>query len=421
MRWPALLSTGPDTIPPMNSRTPPWLTAGVRGIGLASLLSDLGHEVPTSLLPALLTTVLGAPAAALGLIEGIADAAAGFAKLGGGALADDPHRRRDVAVGGYTATAVLSSAIALAPSIVVVGLLRAGAWAARGLRVPARNALLADAVEPTQFGRAYGFERAMDNLGAIMGPLLALALVAAIGLRGAILVSVVPGLLAAVAIAWAVRRLRRPAPRQHTPVRLVVRPLLRGPLGALLVAVALFEAGNVAATLLILRATDALRPSMGDAAVTAAIALYTGYNIAATLASVPAGRLVDARGARIALGGGVGLFCAAYLVFALAPGLLPMALAFVAAGVGIGAVETAEHAAVASFAPEHLRGSAFGLLAAIQSGGDFVASAGIGLLWTLVSPSLAFGVAAALMAVALAALAATRSTTGPAGGDPVSR
>ena len=392
----------------MAARTPPWLTPGVRGIGFASLLSDLGHEVPTSLLPALLTSVLGAPAAALGIIEGVADAVAGIAKLAGGALADDPTRRRNVAVGGYTATAVLSSAIALAPSALVVGILRAGAWTARGLRVPARNALLADAVEPTQFGRAYGFERAMDNLGAILGPLLALALVAAIGLQGAILVSVVPGLLAAVAIAWAVRRLARPTERHHAPVRLVVRPLLHGQLGLLLIAIALFEAGNVAATLLILRATDALRPSLGDAAVTAAIALYTGYNVAATLASVPAGRLVDARGARLALGGGVALFGAAYLVFAIAPSLLPMAVAFVLAGVGIGAVETAEHAAVATLAPEHLRGSAFGLLAAIQSAGDFVASAVIGVIWTLASPSLAFGIAAAAMGLSLVALLATR-------------
>lgn len=85
-----------------------WLTPGVRGIGLASLLADIGHEVPTALLPSLLTSTLGAPAAALGLIEGIADASAGIARFGGGALADDdPERRRAAAVGGYTATAVL--------------------------------------------------------------------------------------------------------------------------------------------------------------------------------------------------------------------------------------------------------------------------------------------------------------------------
>src|SRR5919199_3512117 len=79
-----------------------WLTPGVRGVGLASLLSDLGHEVPTALLPGLLTSTLGAPASALGLVEGVADGVSGAARLAGGALADDPGRRRTVAVGGYT-------------------------------------------------------------------------------------------------------------------------------------------------------------------------------------------------------------------------------------------------------------------------------------------------------------------------------
>lgn len=145
-----------------------WLTQGVVGIGTASLLSDLGHEVPTSLLPSLLTSTLGAPAAALGLIEGIADGLAGAAKLVGGALADDPQRRRATAMGGYTATAVLSSLIGAATAVWQVGVLRGGAWIARGLRVPSRNALLADVVPATAYGRAYGFERAMDNLGSLL-------------------------------------------------------------------------------------------------------------------------------------------------------------------------------------------------------------------------------------------------------------
>src|SRR5215210_1755143 len=121
-----------------------WLTAGVRGIGTASLLADVGHEVPTALLPSFLTATLGAPAATLGLVEGVADGLAGAARLGGGALADDPHRRRSAALGGYTATAVLSGLIGAATSAWQVALLRAGAWTARGLRVPARNALLAE-------------------------------------------------------------------------------------------------------------------------------------------------------------------------------------------------------------------------------------------------------------------------------------
>ena len=122
-----------------------WLGPGVAGIGTASFLADVGHEIPTALLPNLLTVTLGAPAAALGLIEGIADGLAGAARLAGGAIADDPQRRR-VAVGGYTTTAVLSSLIGAATAVWQVGVLRAGAWAARGLRVPARNALLADIV-----------------------------------------------------------------------------------------------------------------------------------------------------------------------------------------------------------------------------------------------------------------------------------
>ncbi|MBA3424753.1 MAG: MFS transporter, partial [Rubrobacter sp.] len=146
----------------------PWFSSGVAGIGSASLLADLGHEIPTALLPRLIIS-LGGSAAALGLIEGISDGVAGLMRLLGGALADDPTRRRGVAVGGYTTTAVLTSLTGAVGSVWQVGILRAGGWAARGLRVPARNALLADAVPREAYGRAYGFERAMDNLGAIGG------------------------------------------------------------------------------------------------------------------------------------------------------------------------------------------------------------------------------------------------------------
>ena len=147
-----------------------WLGPGVAGIGTASFLADVGHEIPSALLPNLLTATLGAPAAALGLIEGVSDGLAGAARLAGEAIADDPRRRRAQAVAAYTTTAVLSSLIGAATAVWQVAVLRAGAWAARGLRVPARNALLADIVPAAVYGRAYGFERAMDNLGAIAGP-----------------------------------------------------------------------------------------------------------------------------------------------------------------------------------------------------------------------------------------------------------
>ncbi len=160
---------GPGASAESSTEQQRWLTPGVAGIGTASLLADAGHEVPTALPSSLLTSTLDAPAAALGLIEGISDGLAGTARLAGGALADDPRRRRRVAVGGYTATAGLAALTGAATQVWQVGVLRAGAWAARGLRVPARNALLADVVPAGSYGQAYGFERAMDNLGAIIG------------------------------------------------------------------------------------------------------------------------------------------------------------------------------------------------------------------------------------------------------------
>ncbi|HXF73579.1 MAG TPA: MFS transporter [Actinomycetota bacterium] len=381
------------------------------GIGLASFLSDLGHEVPTALLPAFLVRTLGAPAAALGLVEGAADALAGAAKLLGGGLADDPRRRRATAVGSYATTAVLSGLIGLAGAPWQVGVLRGGAWAARGLRSPSRNALLAEAAPQAASGRAYGFERAMDNLGAISGPLLGIGLVAALGVRGAILASTIPGLLAAAAIFDAARHVpARPDPpaRPSAFPRPRVRAVFRGTLGRAMAAMAAFELGNVAATLLILRASELLSPSRGERAASAfALALYTAYNLAATLASLPAGRLVDRRGPRAALGLGVGLFLLSYLGFAAggAGALLPGA-AFVLAGLGIGCVETAEHAAVARLTPDELRGSAFGVLGAVQSVGNLVASGTTGLLWSALSPGVAFLWPVAWMAASLALLGA---------------
>jgi MFS family permease len=123
---------------------------------------------------------------------------------------------------------VLTSLIGAATAVWQVGVLRAGAWAARGLRVPARNALLADIVPPTVYGRAYGFERACDNLGAIAGPLLALALVSLVGTRTAIALSIIPGLLAALAIIYAIRHAPRAEQRERQPLRLRIRPVLTG-------------------------------------------------------------------------------------------------------------------------------------------------------------------------------------------------
>lgn len=401
-------ATEPAPAPPAGRRA--WLTPGVGGIGTASFLADVGHEVPTALLPSFVTTTLGAPAAALGLIEGISEGLAGTGRFVGGALSDDPQRRRTLAVGGYTATAVLSGLIGVTTSVVQAGVLRGAAWAARGLRVPARNALLADVVPASAYGRAYGFERTMDNLGAIVGPLLALGLVAAFSVRTAILISIIPGLLAALAIVYAIKQAKLPKVTERKKLRFQVRPVLRGQLGRVMAGFIAFEIGNVAATLLILRATDALIPTHGvDAATQIGIALYVVYNIAATIISFPAGGLSDKLGRRgplLVTAAGVAAFLLAYVVFAVSgPAIVVLGIAFALAGIGIGCAETAEHAAVAAFAPAEIRGSAFGLLATVQAIGNVAASAIAGLLYTVASPTVAFVYLAAWMLIALVVLA----------------
>lgn len=384
-----------------------WLSGPVVGIGTASFFSDVGHEIPTALLPRFLTTTLAASPAALGIIEGVADGVAGVGRFIGGPLADDPGRRRQVAVGGYTTTAVLSSSIGFATAPWQVGALRAGAWFARGVRSPSRNALLAEVVPARAYGRAYGFERMMDNFGAIVGPLLAIVLVNTLGVRQAIFFSIIPGLMAAVAIAYAARGQARPGvPRPPGRPRLQIRPVLRGDLGRILAAAWAFELGNVAATMFILRATTLLEPSRGvDEATSIALVLYLFYNLSASVLSVPAGRMVDTIGARPVLITGPLLFLGGYSVFGRGTtSVVLLGVAFVLVGAGTACAETAQTAAVAACAPEGIRGSAFGILATLQSIGNLVASALVGILWSGGSVRVAFLYANACMLLAVALL-----------------
>jgi MFS family permease len=252
----------------------------------------------------------------------------------------------------YVSTAVLSSAIGVAVAPWQAGVFRGAAWTVRSLRMPARNALLADVVSPDADGRAYGFERAMDNLGAIAGPLLAIALIAVVSIRTAIFISVIPGLLSAVAIVYAIRHTATPKQRHHEPIGIRVRPLLRGPLGRLMIGITAFEIGNCATTLLILHASQLFAAGRDpNDATQLALFPYIGCNIAAAAVSVPAGWHGDRHNpVRVLIAGAV-LFVAGYAWFAAGahqPLLLP---AFILTGLGIGCGETAEGAAVASLVP----------------------------------------------------------------------
>jgi MFS family permease len=277
------------------------------------------------------------------------------------------------------------------------------AWIARGARGPAKNALLASLAPPEAYGRAFGYERTMDHAGAVAGPLLAAGLVATIGIRPTIYLSVVPGALAALAIVVAAREAKGRGPAIRRRVHLELGAMREAGMVRALAPVTLFELGNCATTLLILRATTLLHAgrSVTDAAAVAVL-LFAAHNLVGSALSYPAGHVVDRRGPRLVFGAGVLLFGLAYLGFALHVRDWPVLLVFFAlAGAGLGLTDTAESALVARLLPDELRGSGFGLLGGIQSLGDFVSSAAVGLVWTLASPGAAFVLAAIWMALSV--------------------
>jgi MFS family permease len=306
---------------PSNTRQR-WLTRGVFGIGLASLCSDWGHEIGTSLLPILLAG-LGAPAYALGVIEGVADGLSSFAKLAGGWIADRPHLRKPVAVAGYLLTGLSTFAFGFVGAWPQVLASRAIGWMGRGIRGPARDVLLTDAVPPALVGRAFGFERTMDTVGAVLGPLCATALVAVMSVRMAMRWTLLPGALAALAIATLVPSSTRSGEHHPLPFTASLARLPRS-FRQFLKCVALFGLGDFAHTLLILRAVQLLTPTYGIVrAGGIAVALYTFHNLIYAAASYPAGLLGDKFGRRGILIVGYLLAAVMSVGFIFAPPRLP--------------------------------------------------------------------------------------------------
>ena len=383
-----------------------WLSAGVVSVGAASFFSDSGHEIATALLPSFLISVLHSSAGALGVVEGLSDALMGVMKLVAGPLANDATRRRRLATGGYIGTAVATGALGLATAVWQAGILRALAWMARGLRSPARDALLSSLAPSKAYGRAFGVERAGDNLGAVVGPLAAAGLVRWVGIRPAIWCAAIPGVLAAVAITVAAVEARRlPIPERRRSA-LNLRQLRQAGLMRPMLPIIFFECGNTAVTLLILRATQLLH-SDGRSLVTAtslAIVIYAGHNMAAASAALTGGRWIDRSSPRAVFATGAALYILAYCAFAFGPRAWPLLLAaFVLAGCGIGLSETSESALVAGAVPDRLRGSAFGALGGVQAVGDVLSSVTVGLLYAAVSPAVAFAYAAGWMVLSLGA------------------
>ncbi len=394
---------GPDTPAPERPRR--WLTRGIAGVALSSLFSDTGHELTTSILPSFITVTLHSTASALGLIEGLSNGLMGLATLIAGPRADEPESRLRLASGGYLATAVATGAIGLAATVWQAGAFRAAAWLGRGVRSPARDATLASLASQDAHGRAFGLERAGDNLGAVAGPLLAAGLVAWLGVRPALYLAAIPGVFAVFAITIAAReaRARPTATPQRRRMRSQLHSIRAAGVAPLLLPISAFELGNMATTLLILRATGLLRADGYSvaAATTLAVLVYAAHNLLATIAAAAGGHWLDRRGSRAPFALGASLYVLSYLLFAVGGhGWLTLVPAFLLAGSGIGLAETAESAVVAGVLPDALRGSGFGLLGGIRSLGALTSSAVVGLLWTTVSPTAGFLYATGWMAVA---------------------
>jgi MFS family permease len=386
-----------ETVPQENTpatHAQRWLTRGVLGIALASLFSDWGHEAATAILPAFLASI-GAPVVALGLIEGVSDGLSSFAKLAGGWIADRPSWRKRTGIVGYCATGLSTWAYAFAQSWPFVLFVRAGGWIGRGARGPSRDALLADCVVSEHQGRAFGFERAMDTLGAVLGPLSATFLLGIIGTRAVLRWTVVPGLAAAVIFAALAPRGRLDQ-GHRTPSFISSFAQLPRNYWSYLAGVFTHGIGDFAPTLLILRATHLLTPRWGSPRAAAlAVALYTFHNIVNAAASYPAGALGDRLGRRALLAAGYLTGAITYLGFIFERPQLPiLAALFGLAGIHIGITQSLEKSAASELLPLGNRGSGFGVLATANGIGDLVSSVVVGALWSSVSRTAGFVYAA---------------------------
>jgi MFS family permease len=366
----------------------------VRSLGLVSFFADLGSEIVYPLFPIFVTTVLGAPVAVLGLIEGIAEATASITKYPFGQAADYTGRRRVFAVGGYGLAAIGKLILALS---FVWPVALAGRFVDRfgkGMRTAVRDDLIAIPNKPEQQGLAFGLHRSMDTMGAVLGPLVALALVEAhVPLRWIFAIAVVPGFLSVLLILWLVKEYRAEPRRNAFRLSLPASPAYRW----LMAGSLLFAVGNSSDMFILLKAKDL---GMSTSAV---ILLYVLYNLTYSAASLPLGALSDTIGQFPVVLTGYALFAAVYAGFATAGSGWALAVLFGVYGLYMAATEGTSKALIGRAIPTGERASALGLYYTATGLAAFAASTIGGLLWSAFGPwaTFAYGAAAALAAAAL--------------------
>ncbi|MCL4190320.1 MAG: MFS transporter [Thermoguttaceae bacterium] len=377
-----------------------WITRTILAIVLATFFSDVSHEMCTAVLPLYLATV-GLGPAALGLIEGVADFLVSLSKLVGGYVGHRVQHKRPWASLGYLVTTLGTWGIAFVGSLAAVLTMRSAAWVGRGFRSPLRDYLLADAVEPTHYGRAYGLERAGDMLGAVVGPLLAVLLLwVGLEFRTIILWTIIPGLLAAGAFFFFTTE--RDTSPHVTPAtgdsKPVSRPAFSKAFWLFLAGVFLFGLGDFSRTFLVWLAARAVGEDGGMAAGSLSLAalLYMVHNLVSAVAAYPVGQVGDRRSKLSVLMVGYGMGVGTNLLLALMGGSLAWLVAAIAlSGVYIAVEETLEKAVAAEMLPRELRSLGFGILACTNAVGDMASSLYVGYCLGVGREMTGFGVAAA--------------------------
>ena len=390
--------------------SPRRLDRNVIALGVASLLNDVSSEMIFPLLPAFLTSVLGASPTFLGAIEGTADSVSSLLRIPSGWLADR-HRRKPLVVAGYAVANLVRPAVAAATAPWHVLAIRLLDRVGKGVRTAPRDALLADSAPPEDRGRAFGFHRSMDHIGAVVGPLLASVLFAAVGrsYRWLFLLASLPGLATVLFTLTLVREPRTALGDRSSAVgEEPAAPVAVGrkPAAAsrrfygLLLAILCFGLGN---------STDAfllLRLEQGGVDVVLLPFLWSALHVVKVASAYPLGRLSDRVGRVPIIVAGWSYYAIIYAGFAAASSPLWLSVVFVAYGLFYGFTEGAERALVSDLAPAERRGEAFGLYNAAVGIVALPASLAMGAIWQAYGQPAAFGFGAAMAVLGAVVLVA---------------
>ena len=364
-------------------------------LAAVSFLTDVSSEMIYPLLPVFLTTVLGANASFIGAIEGAAETTAALLKLASGWWSDRVQKRKPLVLAGYAIASTMRPLVALATSASQVLVIRVADRVGKGIRNAPRDALIAESVDASIRGRAFGFHRAADHAGGVVGPLIAFAVLSwqIAELRTVFWLAAIPGVLSVLVVAIAVRDIPRSVGATDA-----APPDLSQPLGArfwrVLAVIFVFTLGNSTDAFLLLRASQVGVP------VALAPILWAALHLVKSAASTPGGALSDRIGRRPTLIMGWTLYAAVYLGFAVAGTAWHAWALFAVYGVYFGLTEGSERALIADLVPLERRGTAFGWYNLAIGLGALPASLLFGLVWDRASPATAFTMGAALALVA---------------------